>query len=193
MAPSVAASEPSEAGSASAACSPSPSSSGIELVKQEKSKKGLLVSEGRVPAAAASHIARMEPVAHCGLVPALQASLKSQVDSKQPKGDGDGAEPGEGSAAAAPGASSDGGAASAALDDDVTPAWSWRQFLAFCGPGLLMSVAYLDPGNLTADIQAGAKTGFALLWWFALVSLCCVSARCCWAGTAATLFEPHAA
>lgn len=28
-------------------------------------------------------------------------------------------------------------------DDSETPPWSWRQFGAFCGPGLLMSVAYL--------------------------------------------------
>lgn len=33
-----------------------------------------------------------------------------------------------------------------------------------------------DPGNLEADIQAGAQTGFALLWWFALVSLGCGTA-----------------
>lgn len=36
-----------------------------------------------------------------------------------------------------------------------------------------MSVAYLDPGNLQADVQAGAQTGFSLLWWFAAVSLGC--------------------
>lgn len=28
-------------------------------------------------------------------------------------------------------------------DGDAAPPWSWRQFAAFCGPGLLMSVAYL--------------------------------------------------
>jgi NRAMP (natural resistance-associated macrophage protein)-like metal ion transporter len=39
-----------------------------------------------------------------------------------------------------------------------------------------------DPGNLEADIQAGAKTGFALLWWFALVSLCCGTAFQCLSG-----------
>lgn len=34
-------------------------------------------------------------------------------------------------------------------------------------------------GNLQADIQAGAQTGFALLWWFALVSLICGTAFQC--------------
>ena len=32
-----------------------------------------------------------------------------------------------------------------------------------------------DPGNLQADVQAGANTGFELLWWFAFVMLGCVS------------------
>ena len=31
--------------------------------------------------------------------------------------------------------------------------FSWREFAWMCGPGLLMAVAYLDPGNLEADIQ----------------------------------------
>ncbi|GAB4815298.1 hypothetical protein N2152v2_002344 [Parachlorella kessleri] len=59
---------------------------------------------------------------------------------------------------------------------------SLRQFLLFLGPGLLMSVAYLDPGNLQADIQAGSQTGFALLWWFALVMLVCGTAFQCMSG-----------
>ena len=32
------------------------------------------------------------------------------------------------------------------------------------GPGLLMSIAFLDPGNLEGDLQAGASSGTALLW-----------------------------
>lgn len=34
----------------------------------------------------------------------------------------------------------------------------------FTGPGWLMSIAYLDPGNLEADLQSGAYTGYQLLW-----------------------------
>ena len=32
----------------------------------------------------------------------------------------------------------------------------WRRLWAFTGPGFLMSIAYLDPGNITSDLQAGA-------------------------------------
>lgn len=32
----------------------------------------------------------------------------------------------------------------------------WRQFLAFTGPALLVSVGYMDPGNWATDLQAGA-------------------------------------
>ncbi|CAI5497782.1 unnamed protein product [Closterium sp. Naga37s-1] len=42
--------------------------------------------------------------------------------------------------------------------------FSWRRFCIFVGPGFLMSIAYLDPGNLESDLQAGAQTGYALLW-----------------------------
>lgn len=38
-----------------------------------------------------------------------------------------------------------------------------RLFFKYAGPGWLMSLAYLDPGNLEADLQAGAYTGFQLL------------------------------
>ncbi|KAE8719581.1 Metal transporter Nramp1 [Hibiscus syriacus] len=40
----------------------------------------------------------------------------------------------------------------------------WRKFLSFVGPGFLVSLAYLDPGNLETDLQAGASHGFELLW-----------------------------
>ncbi|KAJ0086665.1 hypothetical protein Patl1_08329 [Pistacia atlantica] len=40
----------------------------------------------------------------------------------------------------------------------------WRKFLQFIGPGFLVSLAYLDPGNLETDLQAGANHGYELLW-----------------------------
>ena len=60
--------------------------------------------------------------------------------------------------------------------------FSFREFAYLCGPGLLMAVAYLDPGNLEADIQAGANVGYALLWFFFLafsagVTFQCMTAR----------------
>ncbi|XP_008292027.1 natural resistance-associated macrophage protein 2-like isoform X2 [Stegastes partitus] len=39
-----------------------------------------------------------------------------------------------------------------------------RKLWAFTGPGFLMSIAYLDPGNIESDLQSGAKAGFKLLW-----------------------------
>ncbi|GER49162.1 metal transporter [Striga asiatica] len=40
----------------------------------------------------------------------------------------------------------------------------WRSFFSYVGPGFLVSLAYLDPGNLETDLQAGATHGYELLW-----------------------------
>ncbi|XP_057450663.1 metal transporter Nramp7.2-like [Lotus japonicus] len=40
----------------------------------------------------------------------------------------------------------------------------WRKFLSHVGPGFLVSLAYLDPGNMETDLQAGANHGYELLW-----------------------------
>lgn len=48
---------------------------------------------------------------------------------------------------------------------------AWKKLLAFCGPGLLVSVGYMDPGNWATDIEAGAKYGHALLFVVAAASL----------------------
>jgi natural resistance-associated macrophage protein len=42
--------------------------------------------------------------------------------------------------------------------------FSWRTFWAYTGPGWLMSMAYLDPGNLEADLQSGAYAKYELLY-----------------------------
>ncbi len=39
----------------------------------------------------------------------------------------------------------------------------WRKMFAFMGPGLMISVGYMDPGNWETDIQGGAKFGYTLL------------------------------
>lgn len=39
----------------------------------------------------------------------------------------------------------------------------WRKLLAYAGPGYLVSVGYMDPGNWATDIAGGAKFGYALL------------------------------
>uniref|UniRef100_A0A3Q2PBU9 Natural resistance-associated macrophage protein 2-like n=1 Tax=Fundulus heteroclitus TaxID=8078 RepID=A0A3Q2PBU9_FUNHE len=49
-------------------------------------------------------------------------------------------------------------------EEDTERAFSLRKLWAFTGPGFLMSIAYLDPGNIESDLQSGAKAGFKLLW-----------------------------
>ncbi|KAI9920515.1 hypothetical protein PsorP6_015665 [Peronosclerospora sorghi] len=52
-----------------------------------------------------------------------------------------------------------------AVDEDSgTRGFSWRLLWAYAGPGWLMSIAYVDPGNLESDLQAGAYAGYQLTW-----------------------------
>ncbi len=44
-------------------------------------------------------------------------------------------------------------------------------YLAFAGPALIASIAYMDPGNFATNIQAGAKYGYTLLWVVLLANL----------------------
>jgi manganese transport protein len=46
-----------------------------------------------------------------------------------------------------------------------------RQWRAFVGPALLVSVGYMDPGNWGTDLQGGAQFRYGLLWVVALASL----------------------
>ncbi|MDB5291530.1 MAG: mntH [Phycisphaerales bacterium] len=47
----------------------------------------------------------------------------------------------------------------------------WRQWRAFVGPAILVSVGYMDPGNWGTDLQAGAQYKFGLLWVVGLASV----------------------
>jgi manganese transport protein len=47
----------------------------------------------------------------------------------------------------------------------------WRRFLAFAGPGYLVSVGYMDPGNWATDLAGGARYEYALLWVILLSNL----------------------
>jgi manganese transport protein len=40
----------------------------------------------------------------------------------------------------------------------------WTRYLAYFGPAILASVAYIDPGNIATDLDAGAGFGYLLLW-----------------------------
>ncbi|CAI5688151.1 natural resistance-associated macrophage protein 2 isoform X1 [Oreochromis niloticus] len=50
------------------------------------------------------------------------------------------------------------------IPDSENQLFSFRKLWAFTGPGFLMSIAYLDPGNIESDLQSGAAAGFKLLW-----------------------------
>jgi len=39
----------------------------------------------------------------------------------------------------------------------------WRKLIAFSGPGFLVAVGYMDPGNWATDLAGGARFGYALL------------------------------
>ena len=39
----------------------------------------------------------------------------------------------------------------------------WRKLLAFSGPGFLVAVGYMDPGNWATDLAGGAQFGYSLL------------------------------
>jgi natural resistance-associated macrophage protein 2 len=58
----------------------------------------------------------------------------------------------------------DGDAAFCLESGAAVPSFSWRKLWLFTGPGFLMSIAFLDPGNLEGDLQAGAVAGDTLLW-----------------------------
>src|SRR5437879_2091815 len=45
-----------------------------------------------------------------------------------------------------------------------TTASFWRKLFAFSGPGFLVAVGYMDPGNWATDLAGGAKFGYALLF-----------------------------
>ena len=39
----------------------------------------------------------------------------------------------------------------------------WRKILAFAGPGYLVAVGYMDPGNWASDLAGGSRFGYTLL------------------------------
>src|SRR5213594_607795 len=44
-----------------------------------------------------------------------------------------------------------------------TGAGFWRKMFAFAGPGYLVAVGYMDPGNWATDLAGGARYGYTLL------------------------------
>lgn len=54
----------------------------------------------------------------------------------------------------------------------------WKKILIFIGPGLLVSVGYMDPGNWATDIEAGSKFGYSLLSIVLFSSLAAMFLQC---------------
>lgn len=55
----------------------------------------------------------------------------------------------------------------------------WRKMLAYAGPGYLVSVGYMDPGNWATDIAGGASFGYALLTVILLSNLMAILLQVC--------------
>ncbi len=61
--------------------------------------------------------------------------------------------------------SNQGGGTSGALGEALAGRRGWLATgWLFTGPAVVASIAYIDPGNFAANIQAGAKYGYTLLW-----------------------------
>src|SRR5689334_20199181 len=50
----------------------------------------------------------------------------------------------------------------------------FRKILAFAGPGYLVAVGYMDPGNWATDLEGGARFGYTLLSVILLANLMAV-------------------
>src|SRR5499427_8439724 len=47
----------------------------------------------------------------------------------------------------------------------------WRKMFAFAGPGYLVAVGYVDPGNWATDLAGGSRYAYTLLFVVAVCSL----------------------
>ena len=50
------------------------------------------------------------------------------------------------------------------LKDDHKPSFGALDILKYIGPGLLVTVGFIDPGNWAANIATGSGFGYTLLW-----------------------------
>ena len=84
------------------------------------------------------------------------SNLKSQIEP-DPSGDVAALEPGWRKARLAP------SLAEVHRSVDVNKATWLRKLLAFAGPGYLVAVGYMDPGNWATDLAGGSRFGYTLL------------------------------
>jgi manganese transport protein len=58
-----------------------------------------------------------------------------------------------------------------AAKNAVFPKSPFRVFLRFLGPGFLVTVGFIDPGNWATNIEGGSKFGYELLWVITLSTI----------------------
>ena len=54
------------------------------------------------------------------------------------------------------------------IGHELSPSFGILEFLKYIGPGLLVTVGFIDPGNWATNIAAGAQYGHSLLWVISL-------------------------
>jgi manganese transport protein len=54
----------------------------------------------------------------------------------------------------------------------------WKKVLRIAGPGMLVAVGYMDPGNWATDIEAGSRFGYNLLFVVLLSSVAAMVLQC---------------
>lgn len=54
----------------------------------------------------------------------------------------------------------------------------WKKLSLFLGPGLLVSVGYMDPGNWATSIESGSRYGYNLLFIILLSSIAAIFLQC---------------
>jgi manganese transport protein len=54
----------------------------------------------------------------------------------------------------------------------------WQKLKVYVGPGLLISIGYMDPGNWATSVQAGSQFGYQLLFVVMLSSLAAIVLQC---------------
>ena len=57
------------------------------------------------------------------------------------------------------------------LETDHTPSLGLKNLLKYVGPGLLVTVGFIDPGNWASNIAAGSAYGYTLLWMVTLSTI----------------------
>lgn len=57
------------------------------------------------------------------------------------------------------------------LDGEHKPQFMALDFIKYIGPGLLVTVGFIDPGNWASNVSAGADYGYKLLWMVTLSTI----------------------